>query len=307
MVAEPYESGGKARAAGATICVSGLAFPEGGPDFASDGTVAFVELYRGQVTGWNPRGGCAFPIAETGGGPNAVIAARGRHGAEWLVTQNGGAAGPWRSPNRREPGIQRIANGGAVSYVCTSVDGRSLVAPNDLCLDDEGTLFFTDPCEPFNPASPTEDGYILAVRVGGGEASWNVGCTFPNGITWTGSEILWTESYSCRVMRLYHGRGEVLAQLPPSHVPDGLAVRRDGLIAVTTTKSGGLILVGPDRQQRFLYLGDDVYSTNCNFDRSGNLYVTDAADLSSEAASGRLWRIEASAIDEVAVRGEAPR
>jgi sugar lactone lactonase YvrE len=306
MVCESHDLEGKAGPAGTEICVNGLAFPEGGPDFASDGTVAFVELYSGQVTGWNPIDRQVFRIADTGGGPNSVAAAGGRHGAEWLVTQNGGAAGPWRSPNRREPGIQRIANDGTVSYLCTSVDGRQLVAPNDLCLDDEGTLFFTDPCEPFNPASRNEEGYIFAVRADGVEVSWNVGCTFPNGIAWTGSEILWTESYSCRVMRFYHGRREMVAQLPLSQVPDGLAVRPDGLIAVTTTKSGGLILIWPDGRQRFLHLGNDVYSTNCNFDQNCNLYVTDAADLSSEAPSGRLWRIESSAIDEVAVRGQEP-
>jgi sugar lactone lactonase YvrE len=244
-----------------------------------------------------------MPFADTGGGPNAVVAARGRYGAEWLVTQNGGVAGPWRSPNTREPGIQRIADDDTVSYLRTSVDGRQLVAPNGLCLDDEGTLFFSDPCEPFNPANPNEDGYIFAVRADGVEASWNVGCTFPNGIVWTGSEILWTESYSCRVMHLYHDRPELVAQLPSSHVPDGLAVRPDGLIAVATTESGGLVLIRPDGQQRFLPPGNDVYSTNCNFDESCNLYVTDATDLSSESPSGRPWRIEPSVIDEAAARG----
>lgn len=293
-------------AGGAEICASGLAFPEGAPDFDADGAVAFVELYRGQVTGWSPGDRRVFRLADTGGGPNAVIAAKGRHGAEWLVTQNGGVAGPWRSPAPREPGIQTIARDGAVGYLCTSVDGLALVAPNDLCLDADGTLFFTDPREPFTPSDPDEEGRIFAVHPDGSHSSWNVGRTFPNGITWTGREILWTESYSCRVMRLTANGGELVAQLPPSHVPDGLAVRDDGLLAVTTTASGGLVLIDGNRRQRFLRLGDGVYTTNCNFDAHGDLYVTDAADLSSDAPSGRLWRVPPSLLAETTAHGREP-
>jgi sugar lactone lactonase YvrE len=50
-----------------------------------------------------------------------------------------------------------------------------------------------------------------------------------------------------------------------------------------------------------------LFQHYCNFDSTGNLYVTDAVDLSNEVPAGRFWRIEASAINEVAERGKEPR
>ncbi|GEM_PF-6742195 len=289
---------------GVEVCACGLGFPEGAPVFAEGGKVVFVEIHRGQVTAWDRSSGKCAVVARTGGGPNAVIAAEGFAGAAWLVTQNGGVAGAWRSAQPRIPGIQTVGPDGSVQYLCTVVDGRQLAAPNDLCLDVSGTLFFTDPGEAFSPEDPREDGYLFAVGPDGTERSWNVGRTFPNGIACVAGEVVWTESYTCRVMGMGNGARRVVAQLPRSHVPDGLGARADGLVAVTTTASGGVVLLTQEGQCRFIRLGEGVYTTNCKFNADGDLYVTDAADGSSEVPSGRLWRISADAVNEAVRHGE---
>jgi gluconolactonase len=281
------------------VCVDGLGFPEGEPAFGTSGSIVFVEIYKGQVSEWHPGEDGARVVARTGGGPNSVVAAHGIHGAEWLLTQNGGVAGIWRAEERCRAGIQKIAHDGTVSYLCTSVCGKELVAPNDLCVDNDGTLYFSDPGEAFRPDSPSEDGHLYVVAADGKEACWNVGRTFPNGVACGLGGVMWTESYTCRVMARVNGQVQVVAELPPEHVPDGLAVRADGTLAIATTASGGVVLLVPNGRAELLYLGSDVYTTNCNFDSAGNLYVTDASDLSSEVQSGRLWRVDAGQIASI--------
>jgi gluconolactonase len=101
----------------------------------SEGALFRIDLERGVAT----------RMAETGGGANGAAPCRD---GGFLVTQNGGldfaAIGMFEDPPPYRPtrsGLQRVATDGTVTYLTPDV----LQAPNDLAVDADGTVYFTDP------------------------------------------------------------------------------------------------------------------------------------------------------------------
>jgi sugar lactone lactonase YvrE len=80
-------------------------------------------------------------------------------------------------------------------------------------------------------------------------------------------------------------------------VPDGLDIAEDGTMYVTSTVTGGIDVIRPDGRRHVLVIADDAYTTNCRLAFDGGLYVTDAADLSSERPAGRLWHIATDGLE----------
>ena len=125
----------------AEVC-GGLAFPEGGPIYAADGSVIVVEIAAGNLTRVHPDGSKTV-IASPGGGPNS--SAVGPDGAIY-VTQSGGL-GPY-APGFTHGAILRVdAESGEVTQLYTSgtaLDGSAvtLKAPNDLVFDALGGFYF---------------------------------------------------------------------------------------------------------------------------------------------------------------------
>jgi gluconolactonase len=274
----------------ATAVDEGLAWPEG-PALLEDGSVAFVETYRSQVSAWSPDGGHRV-YAHTGGGPNAV--ALGADGCLYLC-QNGGVVGPWRAPRLKAPSIERISPDGAVATLVAEVDGIELQAPNDLAFGRDGRLYFTDPGR-YDAELRPDPGYVFALDGDGrGQLVADLGPVYPNGIVAEASgAIVWVESYT-RAVRRRHPDGslELLAELDEGHVPDGLAVADNGDLYVTTVTSGGLDVVAPEGGVRdFLPVGS--VPTNCAFGGT-TLYVTDGGrpgEADSAQFGGVLWAVE---------------
>jgi gluconolactonase len=255
------------------IVATGLRFPEG--PVWRDGAIDLVEVDAGVVTRWNSGG--ATPVALTGGGPNG--AALGRDGALY-VTQNGGL----HNEERITAGIQRVTPDGAVEMVASTVDSRQLDGPNDLAFDDDGRLWFTDPRGAADPARNEEPGRIYAIDVttGTGELVVELGPVFPNGIAFLADgTLVWTESFSRRVMLLVDDKPEVLAELPAMHFPDGLCLDADGRLFVATTYAHTVSVLDGDRIVDSLRCEDGM-PTNCCFGGT-DLYVT-------ESRHGTLWR-----------------
>jgi gluconolactonase len=272
-----------------TRIADGLGWPEG-PALLPDGSLVFVETYRGQVSRWTKDGGVAR-YAFVGGGPNAVVAAG--DGALFLP-QNGGVVGAWRSEHPRPASIQRIGPDGSVEIVATEIDGRTLRAPNDLAFGPDGRLYFTDPGR-YDPAALPDPGRIFALDPdGGGELLAELPSVYPNGIVVEASgDVVWVESYTRRVVRrAADGTTTVVATLDENHVPDGLKVAANGDLYVTTVTSGGIDIVSQDGSRAdFLAVGS--VPTNCAFDGS-RLIVTDGGrpGESTEAAyGGVLWAV----------------
>ncbi len=256
------------------IIASGLEFPEG-PVWV-DGTLYFTEIVGGAVSRWTADGGVER-VAETGGGPNgAAVSGDG----VLYVTQNGGM-----TPDARiTAGIQRVTLDGDVTMVATEVGGLTLDGPNDLAFGPDGRLWFTDPRGAPDPADNDRPGRLFALdpSTGDGELVAEVGPAFPNGIAFLADDTLvWTESFTRRVMRLVDGRPEVIIELPERHAPDGLCVGADGTLYVATTYAHCVsVVAGGEIVDR--YVCGDGMATNCCFGGT-DLYVT-------ESRRGTLWR-----------------
>jgi gluconolactonase len=255
------------------IVAEGLAFPEG-PVWTGDGLYV-TEVAGGTLTRWTEAGGLE-PVATTGGGPNgAVLAADGA----LYVTQNGGM-----EPARRvAAGIQRVTPAGDVTMVVTEIAGLHLGAPNDLVFGPDGRLWFTDP-RSAPDGSKLNPGRLFALdpSTGEGELVIELEPVYPNGIAFTADgTLLWTESFSRRVMALDDGGPRTVIELPDNHFPDGMCVGADGTLYVASTYAHCVSVVRDGDLVDRLECGDGM-ATNCCFGGT-DLYVT-------ESRHGTLWR-----------------
>jgi gluconolactonase len=256
------------------IIASGLAFPEG-PVWRGNELV-FTEIEGGTVSRWSAAAGVEHH-ATTGGGPNG--AAPGPGGSLY-VTQNGGMT----DAPRVQAGIQRVDPDGSVELIVTSVAGFSLDGPNDLAVGPDGRLWFTDPRGAADPAHNQMPGRLFAVDVetGEGELVAELGPVFPNGIAFLADgTLVWTESFTRRVMALVGGRPELVIQLPERHAPDGLCVDVDGRLYVASTFAHCVSVIEGAAIVDRLFCGDGMV-TNCCFG-DNDLYVT-------ESRRGTVWR-----------------
>jgi gluconolactonase len=260
------------------VIAEGLEFPEG-PVWV-DGVLYVTEAMNGTIVRWTPddRGGGSWERAfTTTVGPNG--GAVGNDGA-LLVTQNGGMT----QERRVQPGIQRVDHNGNVTMLATSVDGRDLDAPNDLAFDPDGRLWFTDPRGLPDPTRNSQPGrvFVLDVRTGEGELVVEVGPAYPNGIAFLAdATLVWTESFSRRVMALVDGKPEVVLELPDRHFPDGCCVGADGQLYVAATFGHCVDVIADGVIVDRLECGDGM-ATNCCFGGT-DLYVT-------ESRHGTVWR-----------------
>jgi gluconolactonase len=253
------------------IVASGLGFPEG--PVWHDGSVYFTEIVGGRISRLTPQGDVE-KVADTGGGPNG--ATLGPDGALW-VTQNGGMG----SGGRGTPGIQRVTLDGTVTLAVSELGGITLEGPNDLAFGPDGRLYFTDPRGAADPEHNDKPGRLFAFDIGSGDGELiaEVGNVFPNGIAFDAAgSLLWTESFSRRVMRLVDGAPELVVQLPDRHMPDGMCFGADGKLYVASTYAHCVSVVdlssGTAEIIERLMCGDGM-PTNCCF-AGTSLYVTES-------------------------------
>ena len=273
------------------LVTENLGWPEG-PTVMPDGSLAFVESYRSQLTVVGPDK-VARRLAYTAGAPNScVLGAEG----ELYVCQNGGTVGPWRAAEMLQPSIQKIWPGGKAEIICTEVEGVKLNGPNDLVFGPDGALVFTDPGT-YNPANP-EPSYVHAIAPDGVATIKMLfeTPTFPNGVAVEADgSIIWDKSYTGHVKRLRsNGKIEDLGRLPGKTQPilDGVAIAKDGSLLVTDLVGEGIHVLARDGTRNgFIHTGG--CPTNLAF--SGEtLWMTDASVLASSAEpnyAGKLWRM----------------
>lgn len=264
------------------IVAEKLAFPEG--PVWHEGVLYFVEIASGAVSRYRPGQGVER-FALPGGGPNGAAL-----GPEHVlyVTQNGGMT----RDNRRTPSIQHLAldadahaaHHGLVTELTREVASVPLGAPNDLAFGPDGRLYFTDPRGFPDPARNKQPGRIFAwdLARGVGELVIELGAVFPNGIAFDREgTMLWSETFSRRVMALRDDKLELVVELPERHFPDGFCIDQDGRLYVASTYGHCVSVIEDGRVIERLMCGDGM-PTNCCF-AGTDLYVT-------ESRHGTLWR-----------------
>jgi len=134
-----------------TVVAEGLRFPEG-PVAMKDGSLIFVQIPLGLVSRLTPAGKVET-LAQLDGGPNGL--AIGPDGKLWIANDGGRftfverdgviTSGPPPAGFTGGGKIQRLdLRSGKVETVFDSIDGRPLIAPDDLVFDAKGGLWVTE-------------------------------------------------------------------------------------------------------------------------------------------------------------------
>ncbi|MCB0110290.1 MAG: SMP-30/gluconolactonase/LRE family protein, partial [Caldilineaceae bacterium] len=111
----------------------GSAFAEG-PAADADGNVYFSDCPNNRILCYQPATGNTIIWKEPSGRANGMnFDPQGR-----LVVCCDGKDGGARA-------VQRYEADGTVTTLASHYDGKLLNAPNDLCFDNEGRIYFTDP------------------------------------------------------------------------------------------------------------------------------------------------------------------
>lgn len=267
---------------------TGLKFPEG-PIAMPDGSVILVEMFGPRLTRVHPDG-TKETVAEVPGGPNG--AAVGPDGAVY-VANNGARFGPVdMGGGMLFPGptdwdayiggrISRVdIDTGAVTDLYTEVDGRPLIAPNDLVFDDQGGFYFTDHGMTDKSGRMAHLTGILYAKADGSSITETVFPAHePNGIGLSpdGTILYWAETWTGRVMRRKIVSPGVVEEpdlvdtwqclygLPGFQLLDSLGVDGAGNVCVATLVNSGITVISPEGELVDFVACDDVLTTNICF------------------------------------------
>lgn len=218
--------------AGFTIFARGFEFPEG-PAFDRHGFLYLVNLRGGYLSRVSPTGEVE-KFATTGGAPNGSAF---HPGGDLYVADSGLNS------------ILAIDPTGKVREVCRAYRGEKFQAPNDLCFDTAGGLYFTDP-PPI--ANPNPIGRLFFLNGAGEPDLLDTGIAYSNGLALDATEenLYVVETRTGRILRYrvlrpgQLGPRQVFAQLEPK--PDGIAFDAAGRLYVAVFGSGAIWVVGPD-------------------------------------------------------------
>lgn len=272
-----------------TEVASGLFFPEG-PVWMPDGTIYVTELGGACVTRVDPSG-AVTRLSDNGGSPNGL--AVGSDGALWCANSGGwdfhevmGLRIPVTELPAHHSGgrLERIDPAtGAVDVVCESVGGNSLIGPNDLVVDAQGGIWFTDHGR--NAGRVHHNGGVY-YRAGDATVTEVVyPLEAPNGIGLSpdGSRLYVAETNTGRVYSwnvtgpgtlefanpLGGSGGMLLHGFGGGQLLDSLAVDADGNVVVATLITGALSVIAPDGTLLEQWMTGDPLTTNVCFGGDG--------------------------------------
>lgn len=248
----------------AQVVATGIRFAEG-PTWCPDGTLACTSVADGTVVRVHPDTGCVETVAVVGGGANAAVVASD---GGFVVTQNGGvdyAATGLRLDPMPEyapvtPAIQRVDGRGRV----TTLADDGFLAPNDLVVAADGTLWFTDP--PHHPPPPEPVGRVHTMASDGRTRVTHRGFTYCNGIALEpdGTPVVVEGTGLARLLPA--GQREWIVERVASTAADGFCVDADGRFYVAVTSGHGVVVLDPaGTELDFLPIPGGGITTNCCF------------------------------------------
>ena len=241
------------------VIATGFSFPEG-PCFDRNGILHVVELAAGCVS--RVVNGQRVMLAELGGSPNG--AAFGSDGLLYVCNNGGYWPAAMSTKGRHGLGggpalIQRVQPDGSFSTLIAEIDGLPLNSPNDICFDDLGGFYFTDPrwaprrkdlSLDMGALSP---GDVCYGTVAGEAIRIETEILFPNGLAVTsdGSSLIVDETGTGRVYRFpilgpgRLGAPELYAELGLDASPDGMCLDREGRLYIAGHGSHSVFVVTP--------------------------------------------------------------
>ncbi|MSO79669.1 MAG: SMP-30/gluconolactonase/LRE family protein [Acidimicrobiia bacterium] len=258
------------------IVATGILFAEG-PTWCADGTLVCTSVANGAVVRVHLDTGRVDPVATVGGGANAAVYASD---GGFLVTQNGGVdysttglrIEPMPEYRPITPGLQRVDANGEVTYLLD--DG--FLAPNDLVVAADGTVWFTDP--PHYPPPPGVTGRVHTMTPDGASRVAFDGFTYCNGIALEpdGTPVV-VEMMGLQRL-LPDGGREWVVEVIGERTGDGFCVDVDGRFYVAVTIDHGIRVFEHDGTEvDFLQIPGKGLVTNCCFGGEGlrTLFATD--------------------------------
>lgn len=265
---------------------TGLQFPEG-PVVLPDGTLVICQIEAGTVSRVDPKDGSVTDIVGGLPGPNG--AALGPDGAIYIC-DNGGNFGfidlggilvpaPLTPDTWQGGSIRRIdLDTGKCEVLYTACDGRPLLAPNDLVIDDQGGIWFTDYGRTY-VRTADRTGVFYAAPDGSAIREVIFPLDSPNGIGLSpaGDRLYVAETYLGRLLAWdltgagevastsgLNAGGKVLSHPGNGKLFDSLAVDPEGWICIGTLGVGGITAVAPDGStSKFIELPDPLVTNIC--------------------------------------------
>lgn len=258
------------------IVATGIRFAEG-PTWCPDGTLVCTSVANGAVLRVHLDSGRVEQVAVVGGGANAAVCASD---GGFVVTQNGGIdysttglrLDPMPEYRPVTPGIQRVDPQGAVTYLLDT----GFLAPNDLVVAADGTLWFTDP--PHYPPPPEPVGRVHTMAPDGTTQVAFDGFTYCNGIALEpdGTPVV-VEGLGLQRL-LPDGGREWIVERVGRMTGDGFCVDAGGRFYVAVTATHGVRVFDADGTEvDFLEIPGRGLTTNCCFggDDLRTLFATD--------------------------------
>jgi gluconolactonase len=263
------------------VLVSGLEFPEG-PTMGPGGTMFVSEIAGGRVDKIDADGTVSV-LARPGGGPNGLALGPG---GELYVANNGGIG--WKD-GRADPAgqtehsrIEVIAADGMVTELYRGGAGWDITSASDICVDEEGGIWFTDPG---HGSLKEPRGHVCYGGPGkSGIQRAASGARWPNGVVVSGSRLFVGETGAAAVM-CHEIRGPGLlgprtefARLPKGYYPDGLCLDQRGNLLVAGTFGGAVVAFDARGDLLEVIALEDPLVTNVAFGGPSydQLYITQA-------------------------------
>lgn len=252
----------------------GMKFTEG-PTWHPSGYLIFSDIDGNVIYSWNEKSGLDT-LACPAGNSNGLLYAKKYH---FLVCQQGARA------------ISKMDVKGHITKMVSQFRGKKFNSPNDLILDQNGNLYFTDPDFGFNTKSrelPFQGFYMIP---SGKEEAILLDSTlnWPNGLTCSkdGKSIYLCESKTNIIYRYSCSKSGMVGQKTPF-----IRVQGNGLIdGITTDKKGnfyvafnrgGILIFSPNGNklgQIQFPAGEDVRNLCFGGKNDQTLYVTAGKSL----------------------------
>jgi gluconolactonase len=268
------------------LIAEGLQFPEG-PVYCADGSILLVELTRGTLSRID-KGGRLEIVANLGGGPNGAALGRGDRvyvcnngGVKWWrdgrLTKSAGIPSDDYVSGRLE--VVHLGSG-KHEVLYDRCDSHSLRGPNDLVLDRDGNIWFTDMGK---PSERTLDlGSVFWARADGSEIREVIrGLITPNGIGLSadGRKLYVSETLPSRLWSwditepggvrtgvgpMAHG-GYLIHGSRHCQAFDSLKITESGRVCVGTLINGGITEIDPSSGSSRHHPLPDTHVTNLCF------------------------------------------